>query len=235
MLNDLLLAEDLLLLWFNPIDRSAAHWRGRDGVGASITVKSVGAAMLYELLTSGGAVLEHRKASRLELKALEIGMAALSTRVLAADTPPVRSELVTAWERLRKYRRPRLPERVLARLHHRPDARLVAAGMFVMQGVFPIGLTDSGLALARERRAELDGYILHGVRPEQGFAPRTLGLSVLLSITWSWRAAYRFVGESAHLQIEQRMFELRREAESGPDGEFWAVVGGGLRRATADD
>lgn len=88
MLNDLLLAEDLLLLWFNPIDHSAAQWRGHEGVSPSIRVKSVGAAMLYELLTSGGAALEHRKASRLELRALEMGMAALSRSPDRGNAPP---------------------------------------------------------------------------------------------------------------------------------------------------
>ena len=234
LLDPVLLVDDLELLWFDPTDGSSYHHRVRDGFTVSAAFSARGAAVLGELLTTGGATLVPRPASRLFARAQERGLAGSNSHVAAAETPPSTEALVSAWEALRGLRRPRLPERVLGRVQRGLDVRqrLVDAGIVEFAGDEGRRLTPAGHAFALARRAELDAFVVRGIRPDAGFSPTTLRLGALLANSGTWRTAYRWVGIGA--QHEARVDELWREAERGPDAAVWRVVDSGLRRATTD-
>lgn len=141
-------------------------------------------------------------------------------------------QLVPAWEALRKRRRPWTPERALVVVSRPidPDERLIEAGFVEQREDRSRVLTETGKALAREWRAELDAFVVDEVRPSAGLSRRTVRLGALLSLT---PGEWRTVWPSAH-GVEKRLLELRRELLSDYDAVEWNVIDRAVRRATSD-
>lgn len=234
VLDPVLLVDDLVLAWFDPVDGTPAPRRGPDGVDSMHRVNALGAAVLVDLLVHGGAELAPAKASKARSEAEARGLAAGVSRVVAAATAPALSELAPAATAMRRYRRPRMPERTFIRLRPKvPESRLAAAGLVEYPGTATARLTPAGFDVARARRAELDGFVLEGRRPDAGFGTPTLRLATLLAVGDVWRGAYRFAPAEQKGAIHTHLAELRAEGEQGPDAAIWRAVGSALRRANA--
>lgn len=232
----LILADDLRLLWFDPVDGTLFRPRGIGGGETRRTQEKLsGAAMLFELLNCGAAAQVPGRMSRTLRRFVEQGRATAPMRVVATGTPPGRPELLAAWESLARRRRPCEPDLALAlaRRPFDPDERLVAAGVVERAAGTP-RLTEHGRAVARSRRDELDSYVLDGVRPAEGFTPTTLRLAGLLALSsgvWHggvWQNPHR----APSATVERRLVELRTELELGPDAPVWRTVERGVRAAT---
>lgn len=100
-LAPVLLADDLQLLWYDPIEGAPVRYSGRHGVPAGIRGTTLGAAMLVELLANGAAVLVPGTPARVLAKAVERGFVIPPVFVTATETPPARPELESAWATLR--------------------------------------------------------------------------------------------------------------------------------------